>query len=154
MPIRDLETILETIGDWAARTKDSEILTEYARSALARALCHQHKGDDGRIHCITLDPSLEELIKKSLQRSDQGTLMTLPPRLQTRIVDAIAAEVENVSSSLRGRPPLVLCPPQVRAWVRKMIEVRLPPVAVLSYSEIVTGFEVESHGMVVLTDEA
>ncbi|MCH7808274.1 MAG: flagellar biosynthesis protein FlhA [Planctomycetes bacterium] len=152
--IRDLETILETIGDWAARTKDPEILTEYARSALARALCHQHKGDDGRIHCITLDPSLEELIKKSLQRSDQGTLLTLPPQLQTRIVDAIGAEVEKVSSSLRGRPPLVLCPPQVRAWVRKMIEVRLPAVAVLSYSEIVTGFEVESHGMVVLTDES
>ncbi len=153
VPIRDLESILEAIADVAPRTKDSEILTEYARAALARALCHQHKADDGRIHCITFDPSLEELINKGLERTERGTMLTLPPALQTKIVDAIRVQVDKVTPSTRGRPPVLLCPPQVRPWVRKMIEVQLPAVAVLSYNEIVRGFEIESHGMVVLTDE-
>jgi flagellar biosynthesis protein FlhA len=153
VPIRDLETILETIGDWAGRTKDTEILTEYARNALARTLCHQHAGEDGRIHCITLDPSLEELISKNLERTDHGSILAIPGEVQTRIVNAIRTQAEKATGETRGRPPVILCPPQVRAWVRRMIEAQLPAVAVLSYNEIVRGFEVESHGMVVLTDE-
>jgi len=154
VPIRDLESILEAIADVAARTKDPEILTEYARNALARTLCHQYRSDDGRIHCVTLDPSLEELITKGLERTEHGAVLTLPPALQTKIVEAIRVQVEQSTASTRGRLPVLLCPPQVRPWVRKMIEVRLPSVAVLSYNEVVRGFEVESHGMVVLKDES
>jgi flagellar biosynthesis protein FlhA len=154
VPICDLETILEAIADVAPRTKDPEILTEYARNALARTLCHQHKGDDGRIHCITFDPALEELIAKGLERTDHGTILTIPPALQTRLVTAVRAEVEKATPGTRGRPPVLLCPPQIRPWVRRMVEARLPSVAVMSYNEVVRGFEVESHGMVVLADEA
>jgi len=153
VPIRDLESILEAVADVAGRTKDPEILTEYARNTLARTLCHQHKADDGRIHCITLDPGLEQLIGKGLERSDHGTVLTLPPQLQTKIVAAIRSQVEKAATATRGRPPVLLTPPQIRLWLRKMLEVQLPSVAVLSYNEIVRGFEVESHGMVVLTDE-
>ncbi len=153
VPIRDLETILETIADISARTKDAEILAEYARNALARTLCHQYKGDDGRIHCITFDPSLEQLIGKNIERSDHGAVMALPPDVQTKIVSAIKSEVDKASAAAHGRPPVILASPQIRVWVRKMLEVQLPAVAVLSYNEIVRGFEVESHGMVVLADE-
>ena len=153
VPIRDLETILETIGDLAARTKDTEILTEYARSSLARTLCHQHKSDDGKIHCITLDPALEELFGKNISRSEHATVLAMPSPLQAKITRAIRAQVEQATTAAHGRQPIVLCPPQIRAWVRKLIEVPLPSVAVLSYSEIVRGFEVETHGMVVLGDE-
>lgn len=152
--IRDLESILEAIADVAPRTKDTEILTEYARNALARTLCHQHRGDDGRIHCVTLDPSLEELIRNGLDRSDRGVVLGLAPALQARIVDAVRAEVEAATPASRGRSPVILCSPQIRPWLRKMIEAALPTVAVLSYNEIVRGFEVESHSMVGLKDEA
>ncbi|MHC5109878.1 MAG: flagellar biosynthesis protein FlhA [Planctomycetota bacterium] len=153
VPIRDLETILETVGDWASRTKDTDILTEYARNALARTLCHQHKADDGRIHCLTLDPAVEDLVAKSLQRTEQGAVLGLPPNLQTRIVEAIQVEVEKASPAIKGKAPLILCSPQIRGWIRKMIETRMPAVAVLSYNEVLRGFEVESHGVVVITDE-
>ncbi len=153
VPIRDLEAILETIGDYAGRTKDPEILTEYARNALSRTLCHMHKRDDGRVHCVTLDPSLEEMIDKSLNRSERGTVLAMPADLQRRVVGAIRKEVEKATSAAGGRAPVILCPPQIRAWVRKMIDIQLPTVAVLSYNEIVRGVEVDSHGMVVLTNE-
>ncbi len=153
VPIRDLEAIVEAISDIAPRTKDAEILTEYARHALARTLCHQHRADDGRIHCITLDPSLEELIHKHLERSETGTVITLPPAVQAKIVDAIRGVVDQAATAIRGRPPVLLTPPQIRPWVRKMIEVPLRSVAVMSYNEVVRGVEVESHGMVVLKDK-
>ncbi|MFQ5414071.1 MAG: flagellar biosynthesis protein FlhA [Phycisphaerae bacterium] len=153
VPVRDLEAIVEAISDCAARTKDTEILTEYARNALARALCELHLGDDGKIHCITLDPSVEALINKSLERSDRGTVLAMPPKLQTRLVEATRAEVDRASPLAHGRPPVILCSPQIRLWVRRMLEAALPAVAVLSYNEIVRGVEVESHGMVVLTHE-
>ncbi len=154
VPIRDLETILETVSDVAGRTKDTEILTEYARAALARTLCFLHRAADGAIHCITLDPAVEELFAGHLNRSEHGTVLTMPPALQTKLVRAIQAQVEKATTMARGRPPLILCSPRIRAWIRKLIEASLPSVAVLSFNEIVRGFEVESHGMVVLTDEA
>ncbi|MCH8150280.1 MAG: FHIPEP family type III secretion protein, partial [Planctomycetes bacterium] len=153
VPIRDLETILETVSDWCGRTKDTEILTEYARNALARSLCQQQKGADGRIHCITLDPTLETTISKGLDRTETGTVLAIPSELQTKIVAAIRAQVESATAANKGRPPVILVPPLIRAWVRKMIEVQLPSLSVLSYNEIVRGFEVESHGMVTLTNE-
>ncbi len=154
VPIRDLETILEAIAEVAPRSKDIDILTEYARRALARTLCHLHKSDDGRIHCITLDPALEELIANGLERSDQGTVLTLPPALQNRIVDAVKQHLEQAASSSGGRAPVLLAPPRIRPWLRKLTEAKLPSLVVMSYNEVVRGFEVESHGMVVLTDEA
>ncbi|MEK6797718.1 MAG: flagellar biosynthesis protein FlhA [Planctomycetota bacterium] len=154
VPIRDLEVILETVADLAPRTKDTEILAEYARNALARTLCHQHKADDGRIHCITLDPGLEQVLIKGIERTEQGTTMTIPPPVQSKIVQAIRTVVERATTQIRGKSPVILTAPQVRAWVRRMIEVQLPTAAVLSYNEIVRGFEVESHGTAALTDES
>ncbi len=150
VPVRDLEAILESIADVAGRTKDVEIMTEYARAAIARAICHQHRADDGRIHCITLDPALAELIGNSLDRSERGTVLTLPPSLQTKIVEAVRAQLDNVASTMRGNQPVLLTPPQIRPWLRKMIEAQLPALAVLSFNEIVRGIEVESHGMVAI----
>lgn len=154
IPIRDLEAIIEAIADIAPRSKDTEILAEYARNALSRTLCHMHKGADNRIHCVTLDPGVEQLVAKSLERSDRGTTLTLPPVVQSKLVSAIRSQLEKVASSTKGKLPVMLTPPQIRLWIRKMIEVQLPHVAVLAYNEIVRGVEVESHGMVLLNDEA
>ena len=69
VPVRDLETILETLGDFSSRTKDLEVLTEYVRNALARTICKQYVDDQDRLWCLTLDPALEELINGHLERS-------------------------------------------------------------------------------------
>ena len=153
VPIRDLETIIETLTDWAPRTKDPEVLTEYVRNALARTICHIHRTAEGKINCITLDPQLEELINSSLQRSEQGTFQAMPPQLQQRIVEAIRSTVQRVMTDSMGQMSVLLCPPQIRIWLRRMIEPVLPNVAVMSYNEVVRGIELESKGMVVLDEE-
>ena len=154
VPIRDLETILEAMGDWAPRTKEPELLTEYVRNALARAICQLHRTEAGYINCITLDPELEELISGNVQTSEGRTMLSLAPALQRRIVDAVRQAVEKALPSCGGGTPVVLCPPQIRVWVRRMIEASMANVAVLSYNEIVRDVELQSRGMVVLDEES
>ncbi len=154
VPVRDLEVILETLGDWAPRTKDSDILTEYVRNAMARTICQIHRARDGKIYCVTLDPRVEDLINKHIERGDRGAVLTMPPVIQGKVLEAIKREVERAVQSTAGQTPVVLCSPQVRGWVRKMIETTLPQVAVLAYNEIVRGTQVEAKGMVVVNHES
>jgi flagellar biosynthesis protein FlhA len=148
--IRDLETILETLGDWAGRTKDPEVLAEYVRTALARTICEQHRDTNNAIHGVTLDTALEDMINSHVERTDRGAYLTLPPTLASKIVAAIRNELDAASTRSAGTQPVVFASPQVRTWVRRLIETALPNVAVLGYSEIVRGITVRTHGMVTL----
>jgi len=152
VPIRDLETILETMGDWAPRTKDTDILTEYARNALARTICQLYKDKDNVVHVVTLDPKIEDLVNAHLERTDRGTFLSLPPETQNRLVKAIQTRVEQSMSGAAGATIAVLCSPQIRMWIRRLIEPAMPHVPVLAFNEIVRGIEVRSLGLVVLTD--
>ncbi len=152
VPVRDLETILETLGDWAPRTKDTDVLTEYARHALARNICQMYKDEQNLIRVVTLDPKLEDTIAAHLERSDRGTFLSLAPEVQGRIVGAIRSRLESAVTGSGGHTVVILCSPQVRMWVRRLIEAALPHVPVLGYNEIVRGIEVRSLGLVVLTD--
>lgn len=146
VPVRDLETILETLGDYAARTKDLDVLTEYVRNALARTICKQYVDDNDRIWCLTLDPALEDLINGHLDRGERGTTNTMPPQTAKQISNQIASKATELTQT--GRSAVVLCSPQVRSAVRKMIEAALPQVAVLAYNEIVPEVTVEAVGLV------
>jgi flagellar biosynthesis protein FlhA len=152
VPIRDLETILETLGEWAPRTRDADVLTEAVRNALARTICGQYKDETNTVHCITLDPSLEDTINGYVERNERGSFLTLPPQLARQVTERIAEHVARLLQT--GYSGVVLCSPQVRAFVRKLIEQALPTVAVLSYNEIVKGINVESVGIVGLNASA
>ncbi|MEO0586538.1 MAG: flagellar biosynthesis protein FlhA, partial [Planctomycetota bacterium] len=155
--IRDLETIVETLGDWASRTKDMDVLTEYVRNALRRTICAQYAVDpveefkeDGtpalpKLCCVSLDPALEDRIASYVERSGEGTSLSMPPAVGNRITAAIVEELNRLTAG--GHHPVVLASPQVRAQVRILIEPHLPGAAVLGYNEVSKGVEVESLGM-------
>jgi flagellar biosynthesis protein FlhA len=150
VPIRDLETIVETIGDWSGRTRDPQLLTEYVRNALRRTICAQYSTADPqtgrrRVYCITVDPTLEELVQDYLERSPAGASMTMPPGLSNRVTTAILVELQKLISA--GRHPVVLASPQVRSVLRSLLETHLPGIAVLAYHEIGRDVEVQSLGL-------
>ncbi|MEM1211514.1 MAG: flagellar biosynthesis protein FlhA [Planctomycetota bacterium] len=165
VPIRDLEGVVETLGDWATRTKDLEVLTEYARNGLRRTICSQYAVQEpavdepglenpplvSRLYCVSLDPALEDQINGYIERSAEGTSMTMPPAVANRITAAVMGELQRLIDA--GRTPVVLASPQVRAQVRRLIEPHLPGSAVLGYNEISKGVEVESMGLATLSAE-
>jgi len=148
VPIRDLETILETLGDWGGRTQDLEVLTEYVRNALARTICSQYRDEDGVLRCVTLDPTLEDTINKHIERSDRGSYLTLPPATAGQIVEAVSRQLQALTQL--GYTPVILCSPQIRLSLRRLIVASVPNIVVLAYNEIVKGVQIESVGMVVI----
>ncbi|MBI2919484.1 MAG: flagellar biosynthesis protein FlhA [Planctomycetes bacterium] len=144
--IRDLATIVETLGDYAPRTKDTEVLVEYCRNALARSISQSVLAHDGRLHVVTVDPRLEDLLKGATERSDLGSHLTLAPKTIGRLVEALAREIEKLVG--RGFTPVILCSPQVRLQVKRITEQLQPGIAVLSYNEVPKDMKVESHGLV------
>jgi flagellar biosynthesis protein FlhA len=144
--VRDLETILETLGDYAGRTKDLDVLTEYVRNALGRAICKQYVDEQDRLWCLTLDPALEELVNGHLDRSERGTTNTMPPQTAQQVVQQIAAKTAELTQT--GRSAVILCGPQVRMALRRMIEASLPHVAVLAFNEVAPEITVEAVAMV------
>jgi flagellar biosynthesis protein FlhA len=146
VPIRDMETILETLGDYAGRTKDLEVLTEYVRHALARAICKQYVDDEDRLWCVTLDPALEELVRGHIERTETGTMNRMPPQTAQQVVKQIADRVTELTQT--GRSAVVLCSPEVRGALRRMTETALPHVAVLGYNEVVSEVRPEAIGLV------
>lgn len=159
VPVRDLATIVETLGEWAPRSKDLDVLTEYVRNALRRTVCSQYavqeadSSDPGmqgpgitKLYCVSLDPALEDQILGYIDRSAEGTSMSMPPVVANRITSAIIEEVQRLIQA--GHNPVVLASPQVRAQVRSLIEPHLPTCGVLGYNEISKGVEVESLGLI------
>ncbi|MDB5319390.1 MAG: Flagellar biosynthesis protein FlhA [Phycisphaerales bacterium] len=150
VPVRDLETIIETLGDWAGRTKDLDVLTEYVRNAMARTVCKQYVDDQDRLWVITLDPALEDFINGHIERGEHGTSNRIPPQAAQQIVQRIAARAGELTQT--GRSAVLLCSPQIRGSLRKMIESNLPHVAVLSFNEVVQGITVEAVALVGMND--
>jgi flagellar biosynthesis protein FlhA len=140
VPIRQLGPILETLGDFAARTKDTVELTEHVRQRLARTLCTRYRDGQQRLHVVTLDPALEEKIRDP----ELGT--RLAPREIERICRSLEAKLNVLSES--GRPPIVLVAPDIRPAVKTVTAAHLPGLIVLSYEEITRDTRIESAGMV------
>ncbi len=165
VPIRDLATIVETLGQWGTRTKDLDVLTEYVRNELRRTICTQYSvsepglDDAGlalgptitKLYCVSLDPALEDLINGYIERSEQGTSLSMPPAVANRVTAALLEECNTLMNA--GRRPVVLTSPQVRGQVRRLIEPHLPTCAVLGYNEVSKGVDVESLGLVQLPQE-
>jgi len=146
--IRDLETILETLGDYGARTRDIDVLTEYARNSLARSISNDLKDESGTIHVVTLDPKLEDTINNAVEHTDRGSFLRMSPADIQRVCQAIGKEVEKLVGT--GRTAIVLCSPQIRLQVKRMTEPFLPQLVVISYNEVSKDVRVESVGMVTL----
>jgi flagellar biosynthesis protein FlhA len=150
VPVRDLETILETLADWVTHTRDPEILVEYVRNALRRTICSMHAETDeqgrARLYCVTMDPAIDDLIGGYIDRGPAGTTYTIPPQVAARIARAVSETAQPLVTA--GRVPIVVTSPAVRSQLRQTLESHMPGVVVLGYNEVAKGVDVESVGLV------
>lgn len=140
--IRDLLTICETLADYAPMTKDPEILTEYVRQKLGRAIVKPFLDAQGQISVITLYPEVEDKIRSSLQQTEHGSFLALDPAAAQRIVQSVKDAVEKTVG--KGLPAVILTNPAIRRHLRKLVERFVPNVTVLSHSEIPGNIKLES----------
>ena len=143
--IRDMVTILETLADWALTTKDTDILTEYVRQAMARYITKKYVSGDV-LEAITLSPEVEEMIMNSIQKTEQGSFLNLPPDYVQKLINNLSNILEKLVSV--SAQPIVICSPVVRIYFRRLIENIFPDVVVLSYNEILPSVQIKTVGMV------
>jgi len=143
--IRDMVTIFETLADYAQLTKDTDILTEYVRHALARQISRQY-AQNNVLTCLTLDPQLENLIAGAVQRNENGSYVALEPTVLQTIISCLSKELPRITNI--GYQPIILTSPAVRTYFYKLVERSIPNLIVLSYAEMESNVEVQSLGMV------
>lgn len=145
VPIRDMETIVECLGDYGNITRDTDLLTEYVRQHLKRSISRRFIPDDVA-HVITLDPSLEQLIVENTRQSEHGSYLSLEPSQLSSIFSVLRDIVERVKDS--GKVPIILTSPLVRRQFRKISEQISSDLNVMSFNEIESNIEVLSEGVV------
>ncbi|MFO1021122.1 MAG: flagellar biosynthesis protein FlhA [Planctomycetales bacterium] len=146
VPIRNLESILETLSDYADRTKDLGILTEYVRHALSRTICQQYRDRNRVLHVVTLDPALEDLLSAGMDYTERGLVIKLSPQVSEAVTRNLAEQLETLT--LAGHPPVVVCSPQIRAGLRQLVASTLPTLTVLSLNEVTRDTDVEAMAQV------
>jgi flagellar biosynthesis protein FlhA len=146
VPIRQLGPILEILGDYAPRTKDPILLTEYVRHRLARTICTRYRDKDHCLYVVTLDPALEDRIRSGFDHNEHGMFIRMSPQAVEAICRMISADVEKLVTA--GHPPIVLVSPQIRAVLKQMTAPHIPQLVVLSYNEITRDTKIDSLAMV------
>lgn len=144
--IRDLITIFETLADYAPTTHDTDILTEYVRQNLRRAISNKYFTNNEATSVITLDPKVEQEIMNSVKQSEQGSYLALDPDYSARIMEALREESGKLEEL--GKTPIIITSPIVRMYFKHLTMEQFKSLHVLSYNEIDSDVELQSVGMV------
>lgn len=144
--IRDLITIFETLADYAPTTRDTDVLTEYVRQALKRAISNKYFGENDATSVVTLDPKIEQEIMNSVKQTEQGAYLNLDPDKTQNIMQSVKVEVEKLEKL--GRNPIIITSPIVRMYFKKLTRDYFKDLIVISYNEIESDVELQSIGMV------
>ena len=144
--IRDLVTILETLADHAAVTRDPDILTEYARQGLKRAISSKYFTVGEVTNVVTVDPAIEQEIMNSVKNTEQGSYLSLDPERSKKIVEALGNKLKKLEDM--GKNPIVITSPIVRMYFRNLAKDYYKDIIVISYNEVESNVELQSVGMV------
>lgn len=142
--VRDIQTILETLSDYASATKDPDVLTEYVRQALSRSITKQLQGPGGSISVILVDPKVERQIIEAVQSTPQGSYLALDPATSDKISESLKRNYEDGVS--KGYQPVVLCSPSIRRFLKKLAERISGSIMIVSHGEITPSAKVYSIG--------
>ncbi|HEY4543183.1 MAG TPA: flagellar biosynthesis protein FlhA [Tissierellaceae bacterium] len=146
VPVNDLVTILETLADNATMTKDMEVLTEYVRSALGRTIVKEYLNHEGILQVITIDPELEDILGKNIQKTIQGSIPILKPDMITAIFDSINTNYNTLLG--KGIKPVILASPNIRISFRNLTYHNFREIPILSLNEVPNDINIEAVGMI------
>ncbi|MCQ2520165.1 MAG: flagellar biosynthesis protein FlhA [Lachnospiraceae bacterium] len=144
--IRDLLTVFETLADYGASTRDTDILTEYVRQALKRSISGKYFPQNETTSVVTLDPKLEQEIMASVKQTEQGAYLTLDPEKTKAIINATGKEIKKLDDL--GKNEIIITSPIVRMYFKRLTEDYYKDLVVVSYNEIESNVELQSVGMV------
>lgn len=144
--IRDMLTIMETLADYGSTTRDTDVLTEYVRQSLKRAISRRFFPPNETSSVVTLDPKIEQEIMGSIKQTETGAYLNLDPARSKAILNSVGNEVQKLENL--GKSPVIITSPIVRMYFKRLTEDYYRELIVVSYNEIESDIELQSVGMV------
>jgi flagellar biosynthesis protein FlhA len=146
VPIRDMVSILETLADFATRTKEPDQLGELVRASISRTITRQYLEPDNKMFCLTLDPVLERQLVDTLQQTGTGAVLSLDPTAQQDLIDRLRMECE--AAMAQGHQPVLLSSATLRLPLQRLVGRYIAGLAVVAYNEVAARADVEIVGSV------
>ena len=147
IPIRDTETILETLADYGATVKDIDMLTEYVRQSLRRTITHRF-AEAGQLKVISLDANIENQIMGAVKKVESGSYLALDPQTIQNIITATTREIDKIKDLVQV--PIILTSPIVRVYFKKLVDQFYLNTVVLSFSEIDSDAKIQALGNITI----
>lgn len=147
IPIRDSESILETLADYGTAVKDLDMLTEYVRQSLKRTITHRF-AEAGQLKVVSLDANIENRIMGAVKKMDTGSYLALDPQIIQNIIAATNREIEKIRDLVTV--PIILTSPIVRIYFKKLVDQFCPSTVVLSFNEIDSDIKIQALGNITL----
>lgn len=145
--VRDMLTIVETLGDFGGGVKNPETLGEYVREKLSRAIVRPYLDSQGTLSVLTLAPNAERLVQEGVRHADNGvTFLSMNPAVAQRLVNNISTAADNAVNA--EAQPVLLVTPLIRPHLAQIITRFLPTVPVISQAEIPPDIRLQSVGTV------
>ncbi|MEP6923852.1 MAG: flagellar biosynthesis protein FlhA [Pyrinomonadaceae bacterium] len=144
--IRDIKSILDALAEWGRVEKDPVMLTEYIRSSMRRYISFRFTSGKDTLFVYLLDPEIEDVIRGAIRRTSTGAFLSLDPSITHDILDAIRREVANLPPT--AQQPVIVTDMELRRFVRKMVELEFPHLAVVSFQELTPELNVQPIGRV------
>lgn len=146
--IRDMKGVLEALSEWGRVESDALQLTELVRSSLARQICFKHARSDGRLIVYQVDPEIQQTVSESIRHTSTGKYISLAPDIQQEILLAIRRQLANRPPT--ASPAVVLTEPEVRPYLRRLVELEFPDAAVISMRELAAEVMPQPIGVISL----
>ena len=147
--VKDLKTIMESLSEWAQTEKDTVLLTEYVRTSLKRYISYKYSQGKSVISVYLLDPEIEDMVRGGIKQTSAGSYIALDPDSTQMILQSMRKTI--VPPQTGSQPPVLVTAVDVRRFVRKLIEVDFPYLAVISFQEIVAEIKIQPLGRVQIT---
>jgi len=132
--VRDLLTVVETLGDYGRTVKDTDQLTEYVRSRMGRTILKPYMDSKGTLPIVTLAPKIDKAFSENLRQTEHGAYLAMDPALAQRIISLINDAAERAVNT--DGQPVLLTTPAVRPHMAQLLHRFIPNLPVISQAEI------------------
>jgi flagellar biosynthesis protein FlhA len=146
VPIRNVEAILEVLGDFGGKVKDADMLTEHVRERLGSVICQQITDGRAEMQVLTFDTGVEQTISGAIRTIDEKSALVLDPRVAEQVLRKLSEETDRMART--NVRPVLLCPPSLRRHVRRFTERLVPQLSVLSLNEVPGHVSLRGFGVV------
>jgi type III secretion protein V len=148
--IRNLREIAHGLIEWAPKEKDTALVTEYVRTCLSRYISYRFANEDGSLSAVVLHPALEDQLRQAIRQTSAGAVLMLNPATGSQIAAQIGRALQPYLTDGGATRAVLLTSLELRPYLRKLTEIELGRVPVLSYQELVPTIRVNTLASVAL----